>query len=829
MTDDLDDTDDFDDASFDEKSSPPVTDLDMRMIIAALHDQGRGHVLADMIESVTGERLPEGTFHPRKFPIRDPQWRAARKRLKKQRDRLYQRERQSSEAKAARIAALEEWKATHPDRMEEAGKRRQAALKQERKARQFVAVDLEGFNTGRYFTDDRRDYAREMHEGIARGDTTYEQACEQIKYLHVSEEEKYNPPFDGWTVHDHKWYLDQHNLTPEDPYPSPRNKKPGTPDIYIEHRPFLFGAGNDQDRLFVTFDDLKKIALSGRKILETICDLRERFGEAIFVTFAFGYDVSQILRCLDADTAGQLQAGEIIIKSIDEDGAPCEEVIEQATFFWNEFALSYRRGKMFRVGRLNDPAKPYVYTEVTDPERRQAYIDAGRDPVTRKIDYKHKPVTLNDTFGFFQMSFVEAYESSGISFTLEEAKIIVEGKRKRRIMASLPMEEVKLYQEMELRVLCRMTDKLRETTVSLGLDLPHWQGAGAISSAMATKHRARDFYPKIKADNHLPVQEWAHYCFAGGRIEMVKQGRHTGDAARAGPVSDALNSSGAGRGQGGERRKAGMSYGFDITSAYPSIQYVLAAMAIPIEWEMKKDGSLGKVKRQKEGKWIWREGAELTEDIIRTMSIYSMIEVEFAFPEKCFDPKTKQLRKAAFYPLFYRRQDGSILFPAKGIGRYYRDELLAAFEWVRQSRPDMNEQQHARMLKLRGGWEFICPTIYDLTAEELEALKRNCPSARISEDGLVYPFHYIKEYYDQRALYPKTDARNKILKLGINGAWGKTAQSVGGRHGIPPRDASPWYAGVVTAGTRAKCVRAALKAPWNIIHFATDGIQSDAP
>jgi len=105
------------------------------------------------------------------------------------------------------------------------------------------------------------------------------------------------------------------------------------------------------------------------------------------------------------------------------------------------------------------------------------------------------------------MSFVEAYESSEIPFTLEEAKIIVEGKRKRHIMASLPMEEVKLYQEMELRVLCRMMDKLRETTVSLGLDLPHWQGAGAISSAMATKHRARDFYPKIKADNHLPVQE----------------------------------------------------------------------------------------------------------------------------------------------------------------------------------------------------------------------------------------------------------------------------------------------------------------------------------
>ena len=46
---------------------------------------------------------------------------------------------------------------------------------------------------------------------------------------------------------------------------------------------------------------------------------------------------------------------------------------------------------------------------------------------------------------------------------------------------------------------------------------------------------------------------------------------------------------------------------------------------------------------------------------------------------------------------------------------------------------------------------------------------------------------------------------------------------------MPPASASPWYAGVVTAGTRAKCVRAGLSAPWNIIHFATDGIQSDAP
>ena len=49
------------------------------------------------------------------------------------------------------------------------------------------------------------------------------------------------------------------------------------------------------------------------------------------------------------------------------------------------------------------------------------------------------------------------------------------------------------------------------------------------------------------------------------------------------------------------------------------------------------------------------------------MSIYSMIEAEFSFPEKCYDPKLGKLRDAPWYPLFYRRKDGSILFPAKGL------------------------------------------------------------------------------------------------------------------------------------------------------------------
>jgi hypothetical protein len=68
-----------------------------------------------------------------------------------------------------------------------------------------------------------------------------------------------------------------------------------------------------------------------------------------------------------------------------------------------------------------------------------------------------------------------------------------------------------------------------------------------------------------------------------------------------------------------------------------------------------------------------------------------------------------------------------------------------------------------------------------------------------------------------------------VIKLGINSVYGKTAQSVGGRTGRPPNTANPWVAGAITAGTRAQLLRAALKNPWAVIFFATDGIQSLEP
>jgi hypothetical protein len=128
-----------------ETAPPSATDI--KMIIAALYDQERSHVLGDMIEGMGGERPPDDAFHPRKNPIRDPAWRAARKRLKKQKSRERERVRRSPEAKAAELKRLTDWKEQNPDKVAAADARRQEAIKQERGKRPFVAVDLEGFDT----------------------------------------------------------------------------------------------------------------------------------------------------------------------------------------------------------------------------------------------------------------------------------------------------------------------------------------------------------------------------------------------------------------------------------------------------------------------------------------------------------------------------------------------------------------------------------------------------------------------------------------------------------------------------------------------------------
>jgi IstB-like ATP binding protein len=113
----------------------------------------------------------------------------------------------TDEEKAKQIGNLQLWKAENPEKMQVAEARRLEKKKVARKDRELVGVDLEGFDTGRYFTDDRPDYARELHEGIARGyaqdPVKQQEKLDKLLKDHIviSEEERLAQQvfFAGWT------------------------------------------------------------------------------------------------------------------------------------------------------------------------------------------------------------------------------------------------------------------------------------------------------------------------------------------------------------------------------------------------------------------------------------------------------------------------------------------------------------------------------------------------------------------------------------------------------------------------------------------------------
>lgn len=145
-----------------------------------------------------------------------------------------------------------------------------------------------------------------------------------------------------------------------------------------------------------------------------------------------------------------------------------------------------------------------------------------------------------------------------------------------------------------------------------------------------------------------------------------------------------------------------------------------------------------------------------------------------------------------FYPLFFRNENMQICFPAQGCGWYWLPEYEAA-------------------QKMAG----ICEAI------EWYSWQPECNHK---------PFHWIQDYYKTRQQWVKNPLEGwqsggeKIIKLGLNSLYGKTAQQLGGLPNKPPVYHQLEWAGYITSATRARLFEAAITRPHSIIGFATDGI-----
>jgi hypothetical protein len=177
------------------------------------------------------------------------------------------------------------------------------------------------------------------------------------------------------------------------------------------------------------------------------------------------------------------------------------------------------------------------------------------------------------------------------------------------------------------------------------------------------------------------------------------------------------------------------------------------------------------------GNWIEGEGD--------APSGFTLVHCKYAFEEG-----------QKFYPLFYRTSKMQISFPSRGEGIYWYPEYEAAL-------------QCPGTIEVIKWWHFK-PT-FDSK-----------------------PFSWIKEYYETRKLWVKNPTQDwqsggeKIIKLGLNSLYGKTAQQLGGRDDAAPAYHQLEWAGYITSATRARLYKAAALLPGAIIGFATDGIFSTA-
>lgn len=120
-------------------------------------------------------------------------------------------------------------------------------------------------------------------------------------------------------------------------------------------------------------------------------------------------------------------------------------------------------------------------------------------------------------------------------------------------------------------------------------------------------------------------------------------------------------------------------------------------------------------------------------------------------------------------------------------------------------------------------------------AVEIEAARLIHPGIKVGRgyvlepDTDTLPFDFVPRIFEERREAKRLgEAREKAYKLAMNSLYGKLAQREGFKDELPPYRCAYW-AGRVTAWTRAQLLTKAAQHPSAIISFATDGILATHP
>jgi hypothetical protein len=269
-------------------------------------------------------------------------------------------------------------------------------------------------------------------------------------------------------------------------------KRDGT--LWIEHHTILWMAGDETGETRELVPLAGKAYCEGLHIIEWLLSLRETWPEAIFVSYAFNYDATQIFSSLPLEVARDIHRA--------YPSRFTEPPGRRVPIFWRGYHIDYMAGKWLELARLDD----------------EGHVING----TR--------IKIFDVFSFFQSSFLKAAENVAGAITDRERAIIEKGKAARGEFEKWTLDELREYTGAELRVLSRMMGIVREALAELGIKLKSWHGPGAVAKEVLKKHEIPRWLKSSKSPlsadpaKMSEQQKAAHIAFFGGHIELYRQG-----------------------------------------------------------------------------------------------------------------------------------------------------------------------------------------------------------------------------------------------------------------------------------------------------------------
>lgn len=245
---------------------------------------------------------------------------------------------------------------------------------------------------------------------------------------------------------------------------------PGNPQPYC-----LFGAS--------TKDRLRAPQLSTQEMLQLILRVGRDNPYAIHVSYAFVYDVNQILWEFNVRTWGRL---------FEKYKLTGGKVVKKGEVYWKGYRIKWVPGKIFEVAGIEEGSGKYV------------------------------KVTIYDIFSFFGCRFTEALAKWVPEYTRSD--IIESGKANRNRFEWKDIKMITEYWTEEIEQLVVLADALRDNLrKGAGINIKKWYGPGAVAEELFT-HKQHPIEPHMDKKIRSEVNRAAQYAYFAGRFELWQAG-----------------------------------------------------------------------------------------------------------------------------------------------------------------------------------------------------------------------------------------------------------------------------------------------------------------